>query len=159
MSASGQCVPIPSTPSCTTSQISCGGQCVKKTKYTCQSGVPIALKRRGPTSCPNGMDLCPVGTWGNGMECIDTRADIESCGGCINAPINDPFFPSGEDCTSLPNVDSVACKNGRCEIRSCARGFDLAQNGTACEPVTVVPNKKIKTGQNSHGVGSFNVQR
>lgn len=39
----------------------------------------------------------------------------------------------GQDCTAIPNINEVACHRGACEIKSCQRGYQLAQNGTACE--------------------------
>lgn len=68
-------------PDCKDNQIECGDVCLPKKTHTCQSGVPVPLRKRGLASnqqCGHGLTLCPV-PWGTGYECLDTRNDIESC--------------------------------------------------------------------------------
>lgn len=60
----------------------------------------------------------------------------------------DSHQPTGQDCTAIPNVNEVACHHGSCEIRSCQRGFQLANNGTTCE---VKGNSRVaNSNSNSH---------
>lgn len=46
-----------------------------------------------------------------------------------------PFMEStskGVDCTTIPNINAVACVKGSCQIRRCARHYALSQDGTSC---------------------------
>lgn len=39
--------------------------------------------------------------------CVDTTTDLYSCGGCAS-------IDAGQDCTTIPNVDEVACTKSAC---------------------------------------------
>lgn len=82
-------------------------------------------------SCPiPGERKCLVAGMGDGLgnkayECIDTSNQSDSCGGCV-------LEGDGEDCSQLPNVSSVRCELGSCQILSCANGYELSFLGESC---------------------------
>lgn len=147
--SSGLCVPI----TCTDPFIKCGDQCINKNEKQCVSGVPQPKShtRRQLGVCPSGMSKCPVA--GMGWECVNTRTDIEACeflpnqlyntihdlnpGGGCSFSHDGQMAMEGSDCTSLPNVNEVGCIQGKCHIKSCQRGYELALNvhGNATECV------------------------
>lgn len=113
---------------------------------------------RSEHRCDFGLDKCGIYSafgHGNGRahgsgsevapyECIDTRNNLESCGGCVVPyALNDyEDEPRGVDCTSLPGVSDVDCHVGQCVVRKCAKGWELALseedvNGTLLECVKV----------------------
>ncbi|KAI5450098.1 hypothetical protein NCC49_003725 [Naganishia albida] len=101
----------------------------------CQSGrpVPSSVTRRSLAGreCPAGLTSCAVEFTGGRQyyECLDTRKDLESCGGCMNP---DPRFGGstssgtfGMDCSAIPDASEVACVRGQCIVSACERGFEL----------------------------------
>lgn len=56
---------------------------------------------------------------------LDPLYELEQCGGCR-------ALGSGQDCTALSGARSVGCEAGACKVYSCAPGFTIATNGTAC---------------------------
>ncbi|CED85062.1 hypothetical protein [Phaffia rhodozyma] len=127
---------------CATGYQRCSGQCVANGQ-TCIS--PGARRRnlnaRSRNPCPGSMTACPVSTLSgaSGFECIDTKANIESCGGCTS-PF--PGAQTGLDCTSIPHAGSVECQESKCVVLDCERGYALNHNATAC-----VPKQSISLGR------------
>ncbi|KAJ9124027.1 hypothetical protein QFC22_000820 [Naganishia vaughanmartiniae] len=110
----------------------CGQFCIPLLQ-NCISGIPSRRDLKTTTAssnlCPSGLTACYLNNFaslakGNSVfwECMDTQADIEACGGC-QSPVTDQH--TGEDCTLMVGVDSVACIDGACEALSCARGYKL----------------------------------
>ena len=66
--------------------------------------------RRSVLTCPDAMTACPIsglaGPTGD-FECIDPKAELESCGGCASTG-------EGQDCSKLEGVWNVGCEQGRC---------------------------------------------
>lgn len=55
----------------------------------------------------------------NLSQCIDTMSTLESCGGCpeyYDGEGSGRTKKAGMDCTTLPFVDEVYCRSGRCKI-------------------------------------------
>nr|XP_031860955.1 uncharacterized protein CI109_003682 [Kwoniella shandongensis]KAA5528027.1 hypothetical protein CI109_003682 [Kwoniella shandongensis] len=93
-------------------------------------GAPIDLARCPPTTmaCPIvPMTDAEVRSAGPNVayECPDE--DLYSCGGCAT-------LGSGTDCTAIPNVLSVSCSAGLCNVHSCQAGFVLSSNSQRCVP-------------------------
>ncbi|KAH8109445.1 hypothetical protein DFH11DRAFT_1731047 [Phellopilus nigrolimitatus] len=95
-----------------------------------------AASEAAQSQCTPGESVC--GAPRGGYECIDTRTNPESCGGCA---LRNPPSPSssssnvpgtGMDCTALEGVASVACRAGRCAVLACRPGFKVASTGDAC---------------------------
>ncbi|WVQ94775.1 hypothetical protein IAU59_001857 [Kwoniella sp. CBS 9459] len=88
--------------------------------------------------CPKPLTACRIpGAFADSFECIDTLAELESCGGCAQGFFNDNEAASGAlgvDCTSLPGVarGGVTCSSGSCEVFACRPGWVLAAG--SCVP-------------------------
>ncbi|WVQ98498.1 hypothetical protein IAU59_005624 [Kwoniella sp. CBS 9459] len=94
--------------------------------------------------CPDNKTACNVpNSGGSGYECLDTRQELESCGGCLHGESLPPGLKTadpgesssqGVDCTALPGVvkSGITCLNGRCIAYLCEEGFVLREN--SCEP-------------------------
>ena len=68
------------------------------------------LHSRNIALCPNNMEACPIsGLMGpsGDYECLDTTAELESCGGCASTG-------DGQDCTAIEGAWNVACNQGSC---------------------------------------------
>lgn len=68
-----------------------------------------SLTSRTVSLCPAGLQACPIpGIVASGdYECIDTDAELESCGGCAS-------IGEGQDCTAIAGAWNVGCENGTC---------------------------------------------
>ncbi|PCH33632.1 hypothetical protein WOLCODRAFT_22134 [Wolfiporia cocos MD-104 SS10] len=86
------------------------------------------LKSRATHLCPDSMEACPIqglsGLTGD-YECLDTAAELESCGGCASTG-------AGQDCTAIEGVKNVGCEHGHCAIYTCAQGYKLSTDGQSC---------------------------
>jgi len=82
--------------------------------------------------CPAGMTLCGVQSgWSKtAWECIDTERELESCGGCSVGILG--TVPSGVDCTAIEGVNDVSCVHGKCEVQTCAHGYEVSDCGRIC---------------------------
>jgi hypothetical protein len=84
----------------------------------CAAGMvacPVQPKGYEVSSCFRPCEaIRPVLTWFL-SRCINTWADLESCGGCPGS-LKEDGTPLGVDCTALPNVDIVSCLEGSCAI-------------------------------------------
>ncbi|KAJ3861052.1 protein priA [Lentinula novae-zelandiae] len=77
-------------------------------------------------ACPKGLDACPIaGSSLADYECLDTEAELESCGGCASVG-------EGQDCTAIEGAWNVGCDRGSCKVYSCFAGFKLSSDGTSC---------------------------
>jgi len=87
-----------------------------------------AKARRSVLTCPDAMQACPIsgltGPTGD-FECIDAKAELESCGGCVSTG-------EGQDCTAIEGVWNVGCEQGRCAVYTCAQGYKQSADGTSC---------------------------
>jgi len=114
----------------------CNGQCSFYPAGCGASQAPKPWKRNIPV-CSPGRDLCGVsgGSKGKGWECIDTKTDLESCGGCV---VPSPFgneVSSGKDCSSIPHALTVSCVEGGCQVTSCANGLKPSTSSDSCIPL------------------------
>ncbi|WVQ64222.1 uncharacterized protein L199_002384 [Kwoniella botswanensis] len=79
--------------------------------------------------CPEGLTACQTSNGvGTGYECIDTNAEVDSCGGCVHGVyVQDQCHPTngttgtGQDCNALPGIlpPAVDCIDGRCIAYKC----------------------------------------
>ncbi|OCF30739.1 hypothetical protein I316_07625 [Kwoniella heveanensis BCC8398] len=82
--------------------------------------------------CPVGLTACLVGDDKEAFECIDTKSDLESCGGCTiglyGATLNGTA--TGQNCENLKGVamGAVTCNRGQCEVSACKYGYVLVDN-------------------------------
>ncbi|KAK8844140.1 hypothetical protein IAR55_006934 [Kwoniella newhampshirensis] len=93
------------------------------------------LRLDSQTLCPTGLTPCNVQDYSDTYECIDTRNELESCGGCLHG-VFQASSPStvGVDCTAIPGVafGAVTCMDSHCAAFSCKDGFEMA--GNSCVP-------------------------
>jgi len=84
-------------------------------------------------ACPEGLTRCSAPSFSYGLpgwQCVDSQTNLESCGGC---PLSShDHEPAGVDCTAIRGAEDVSCRQGRCEVRSCATGYEISQDGHAC---------------------------
>jgi len=124
-----------------TTQKQCGSTCVASTT-ACTSAVPV--KRDVDTKkCQTGWDVCETGLVGFGgksvgWECVNTQADLESCGGCARPTEGGRV---GVDCTAIVGANGVACVDGSCQVASCLRGFKLFNN--ECKPLSQAASSRV----------------
>ncbi|TBU59822.1 hypothetical protein BD310DRAFT_876522 [Dichomitus squalens] len=131
-SASGDCV-------CPDPDSICNGQC----QSSCPSSVAIPRRRAAAAynraserrrMCQRGYTACGIteqrGRATEPWECIDVKADLESCGGCMT-PF-DAFSPIGVDCTAIRGVADVSCRHGRCLVRRCTSGYAVTSDRSGC---------------------------
>ncbi|MBW0550967.1 hypothetical protein O181_090682 [Austropuccinia psidii MF-1] len=92
---------------------------------------PTALSRLRKRSqitlgfCPTGLDACPISSLkpSAGYECINTKEELESCGGCATTG-------DGMNCNTLLGVKSAGCSAGQCLAFDCEAGFQLTDQNT-----------------------------
>ncbi|GAA6009350.1 hypothetical protein JCM11491_004284 [Sporobolomyces phaffii] len=101
--------------------------CDAATSTCVLAAVPSSRARsrfaRRASTCPFGHSLCPVGLEG-GVECIDTSANLESCGGCPGQ--------GGVDCSALAGVSASSCVDSVCEIWACLDSHVWSAEDQAC---------------------------
>lgn len=114
---------------CLAGFLRCGDLCLDVDVCPSDAPAPPTRRRsiRNDLDCPVGKSACGIPDLVGKFECLDTRFDVESCGGCT-FPL--PGGQKGVDCTALPNVGDVECVNSRCVIQNCASGFSF--NGISC---------------------------
>jgi len=84
------------------------------------------LKSRAVTPCPAGLDACPIpGLTGSDYECVNTKTDLDSCGGCASTG-------QGQDCGAIEGAWNFGCEEGTCLIYTCAAGYERAYDGKSC---------------------------
>ncbi|KAB5595774.1 Pria protein [Ceratobasidium theobromae] len=100
------------------------------TKRRIAGGVPHQ-KKRAPKSeehsmCPAGLTACSIaGLSKDEYECVDTLADLKSCGGCLSVG-------TGQDCTAIPHVGVSSCTGGSCVVLSCEQGYTISKDKKSC---------------------------
>ncbi|WWC93577.1 hypothetical protein V866_000412 [Kwoniella sp. B9012] len=87
--------------------------------------------------CPKSFTPCQLENDPDSYECIDTKNDLESCGGCLYGAYNPPGHPNttaavGTDCSSLRGValGHSSCIDGSCQF-DCKKGWELDGDGCA----------------------------
>lgn len=96
------------------------------------------VAERNAFYCPAPMTACPVVASASNAtasslstspewsyECIDTQAELESCGGCLSEG-------QGQDCTAIAGAKNVGCGAGRCEVYSCLTGWKIGEDKASC---------------------------
>ncbi|KZS92978.1 hypothetical protein SISNIDRAFT_550002 [Sistotremastrum niveocremeum HHB9708] len=87
-------------------------------------------KSRNLALCPTGLEACPLPGLAvsrvSNYECLDTYADLKSCGGCASTG-------QGTDCTAIPGVWNVGCEAASCVVYNCEDGYKLSHDGNSCE--------------------------
>ncbi|THH26726.1 hypothetical protein EUX98_g7464 [Antrodiella citrinella] len=151
----------PSSCSCPAPMTECNGQC-GNFPNGCGSAVPAPPQRRsrhatfgaakdinkrqvGESKCPVDKQVCGVPGGNGGWECVDTKSDKESCGGCMTPSTIGVYHPAtGKDCTSIPNAvsSSVECRSAACHVSACEAGFVPSAANDACVPVSASPADK-----------------
>jgi len=108
----------------------CNGQC-GSFPNGCGSQTP---KRKRAPSCSSGRTLCgvPGGSKGKGYDCVDTKSDLESCGGCVVKNSFGIETPAGKDCSAIAHVDRVKCKSSSCHVSSCKEGYTPSKTHDSC---------------------------
>ncbi|KAF9030086.1 hypothetical protein BDZ89DRAFT_1132563 [Hymenopellis radicata] len=115
----------------------CGDKCQRQ---PCPSGLPQKRDlaywgKKTQQTCRPGWTAC--GVFGGGprdWECVDTRNDLESCGGCAMDLLNSANGHGlGVDCTTLPGVADVSCVAGGCAVHKCLPGYKISRSGQHCE--------------------------
>ncbi|KAF9078552.1 hypothetical protein BDP27DRAFT_1309749 [Rhodocollybia butyracea] len=123
-----------------TKSVCSNGDC----QYSCPSPNPQQASKRDRLfwgkeiqhTCKPGWTACGiVGGRARDWECIDTRSELESCGGCpvYFSPSHSGHQDLGVDCTSLPGVSDVSCSNSVCSVEKCLPGFKVSSSGQQCE--------------------------
>ncbi|WWC90914.1 uncharacterized protein L201_005852 [Kwoniella dendrophila CBS 6074] len=79
--------------------------------------------------CPRGLTACQLEGDSTSFECIDTKNELESCGGCLNGAYNVPGYsnitaPVGTDCSTIKGVSlgHSSCIDGQCQF-DCKKGY------------------------------------
>ncbi|KAF9076332.1 hypothetical protein BDP27DRAFT_1380379 [Rhodocollybia butyracea] len=84
---------------------------------------------RSLPACPKGLDACPIsGLVSGDYECLDTTAELESCGGCAS-------IGRGQDCTAIKGAWNVGCELGSCKVYTCSEGYLLSADNKSCVPL------------------------
>ncbi|KAG8898502.1 hypothetical protein FRC00_002725, partial [Tulasnella sp. 408] len=131
------------------------------------TGTAITRKKR--MHCTRGLESCPHYSGRGGFECVDTRNDPESCGGCVSLDGKG----SGTDCTAIDGVSVARCAKGSCVIGqypgispsltrtyrlapvadACRKGYAKSLDGSSC---TLVGSKDSSNPEafNSQDVGA-----
>jgi len=85
--------------------------------------------------CPAGLQACSVKqglSASDDFECLDTKAELESCGGCTAGILDGDasLATSGTDCTAIAGVEmgAVSCVSGQCQVSKCKSGYALVDN-------------------------------
>ncbi|KAF8066765.1 hypothetical protein FPV67DRAFT_1768210 [Lyophyllum atratum] len=92
---------------------------------------------RAKVSCEINESICGVVGHENTEEyqCLDTSTNVESCGGCITPhPFYEPYRATsvGVQCTRLPGVITAQCRESRCVVSQCSKGFQPSPDKTRC---------------------------
>ncbi|EMD39476.1 hypothetical protein CERSUDRAFT_45486, partial [Gelatoporia subvermispora B] len=110
---------------------------------------------RKRAQCEPGLTACGVYNWksSEGWECVDTRSDLESCGGCA-IPLH-YASPRGVDCTALPGVADVSCRTGSCLVHRCLPGYQISHDGTFCVRISQITHMHNEEDAAAYGLEHF----
>ncbi|GAA5830617.1 hypothetical protein JCM5353_001312 [Sporobolomyces roseus] len=86
--------------------------------------LPLGWHKRSLSSCTGSTIACPVPGLLHGFDCVDIATDVRQCGDCQ--------VLGGVDCSSLPGVDTVSCRNGFCHVESCENGWSYDFRKRSC---------------------------
>ncbi|KAL1409291.1 hypothetical protein Q8F55_003270 [Vanrija albida] len=68
------------------------------------------------TYCPGTLSACRASDSSEGYECLDTRSELESCGGCVNGYYDNSTHASGFNCDLLStHSQQYSCVDGTCQ--------------------------------------------
>ncbi|WVQ97877.1 hypothetical protein IAU59_004993 [Kwoniella sp. CBS 9459] len=93
--------------------------------------IQIARNRALSAICPNSLTACKVSSADDAsFECIDTRSELESCGGCVHGEFNNATTIIGTDCSNNVGVPLGAstCRDGQCVAFACKKGYTLVDD-------------------------------
>ncbi|KAI0087230.1 hypothetical protein BDY19DRAFT_956874 [Irpex rosettiformis] len=124
----------------------CNGQCTLPPGGVCSSSGSKPHYRRNTLyhsardDCKANEEICGVyGGAKYAYECVNTKTNLESCGGCL---VPNPFrlssnsIATGVDCSSIDHAESVSCDSGRCVVKSCEDGWKVDAARLTCESVS-----------------------
>ncbi|CAE6394416.1 unnamed protein product [Rhizoctonia solani] len=80
--------------------------------------------------CPANYESCPIldaSGRTSESECIDTRTQLTSCGGCAS-------ISKGQNCSAIPHVKVATCEASKCIVTKCKRGYEVSGSGDSCVP-------------------------
>ncbi|KAH7342048.1 hypothetical protein B0J17DRAFT_715188 [Rhizoctonia solani] len=128
----------PDQPDTPTTTPSCGNNwnwhpgkqcCVPGENTPTPSNAPgsYGRKRHAPAHkrtsfCPTEYESCPIldaSGRSTESECIDTRTQLTSCGGCAS-------IGKGQNCAAIPNAKVTTCQASRCVIEKCKSGYEVS---------------------------------
>ncbi|WVQ80022.1 hypothetical protein IAT38_002123 [Cryptococcus sp. DSM 104549] len=127
LASDGSCVsPSPGAGSASRRRRALIGQQIHLGPVDSSPSFGLAANSKG-AMCPHSFAACPIdGRDASQYECIDTRMDLQSCGGCAS-------LGQGTDCTAIAGARWMGCSKGKCEVYSCKKGWSLSANGTSCD--------------------------
>lgn len=129
--------PSTSTPTCNNSWTWHPGKqcCVPGESTPTPSNAPgtqgrkrHAAMRKRTGFCPSNYESCPildVSGRSTESECLDTRTELTSCGGCTS-------IGKGQDCSAIPYSKVSTCQAGRCVVEKCKAGYEISATGDSC---------------------------
>nr|XP_031862708.1 uncharacterized protein CI109_001719 [Kwoniella shandongensis]KAA5529780.1 hypothetical protein CI109_001719 [Kwoniella shandongensis] len=89
----------------------------------------LAKEEEAKLLCPRGTTACVVPSSEDAYECVDTRSELESCGGCLYGTFGDNANNAtvGVDCSTLPGaaMGASTCLLGSCNVFACQAGHNL----------------------------------
>jgi len=119
---------------CPANQYECDGKCQTAPCPISSARLHRRSKQLALARCPFGFEKCGVPGRGSnrpGYECLDTRSNLESCGGCTTPLAG--MAATGRDCSAIANVSSVRCVSSQCVIEACRPGYILdSASGSQC---------------------------
>ncbi|KAJ3892360.1 hypothetical protein GG344DRAFT_45619, partial [Lentinula edodes] len=112
--------------------------CTQASNDICPAVIAKTPSKRSPSQLH--ADFCSISVprrhWckvlNGGMECVDTMNDLEMCGGCLEPGHAEDLITGARDCSAIEGVGNVQCKQGKCEIGSCRKGFKVSTDGRTC---------------------------
>ncbi|CAE6433938.1 unnamed protein product [Rhizoctonia solani] len=134
----------PNKPDTPTTTPSCGNSwswhpgkqcCIPGENTPTPSNAPGTYGRKRHTAmhkrtsfCPTNFESCPIldaSGRSTESECIDTRTQLTSCGGCTS-------IGKGQNCSAIPNAKITTCSNSHCVVEKCKRGYEVSSSSDSC---------------------------
>ncbi|PPQ88367.1 LOW QUALITY PROTEIN: hypothetical protein CVT25_002113 [Psilocybe cyanescens] len=112
----------------------CNGKCGLYKACPSSYGKRALSESSGKLLCPIGLSACQIiGRGTESWECVDTKQDLESCGGCMIQSSYPGFSKEeGVDCTAINGISDVSCVDSRCLVRRCMPGYSVNKAGDYC---------------------------